>query len=272
VSYINKGGENGKVIAPGLPDSSSLYYRMALPLEHEDHMPPNQKPQPSSAEMALIQSWIQEGAHFKMKIHEFRDAAKVRSYFSSLVAQSEIELLIPIEEVEPADDNLLVELRRQGVMALPVASQSNFLSVSFVNKKTVSDDDMRLLLPLKKQIVWLDLAYTNAGDTCLAVLTELSALRKLNLQYTAVTNTGMSSVAKLSNLVYLNLVGTSVTDDGVQDLAALEQLKNLYLFQTAVSHVGIKNLTSAAPGIAIDTGGYKLPVSAEDSADVFSSP
>src|SRR3990170_3059152 len=61
LTFIMQGGDNGKVIQPGLPDSSTLYNRLMLPLEDEDHMPPNEKPQPSSAEVALVKAWIEEG-------------------------------------------------------------------------------------------------------------------------------------------------------------------------------------------------------------------
>ena len=56
IDVIRRGGENGSIIEAGIPDSSALFVRLMLPLEHDDHMPPNEKPQPSSAEIALIQS------------------------------------------------------------------------------------------------------------------------------------------------------------------------------------------------------------------------
>ena len=59
---ILKGGEDGKVVTPGQPDKSSLYKNLTLPLSDEDHMPPEDKPQPSKAEVALIRWWIEKGA------------------------------------------------------------------------------------------------------------------------------------------------------------------------------------------------------------------
>ncbi|MBA4058338.1 MAG: hypothetical protein C0490_26710, partial [Marivirga sp.] len=53
VQFILKGGKHGVIIEHNTPDSSALYSRLMLPLEDEHHMPPNEKPQLSSAEIAL---------------------------------------------------------------------------------------------------------------------------------------------------------------------------------------------------------------------------
>ena len=76
--------------------------RLMLSLEDEDHMPPNEKPQPSSSEIALIQAWINEGAKFELKVSECSNAEKIKGYFTSVVEQSHKEKLIPEEEVETA--------------------------------------------------------------------------------------------------------------------------------------------------------------------------
>lgn len=59
---ILKGGEDGKVVIPGQPDKSTLYKNLNLPLADEDHMPPEEKPQPTKAEIAAIKWWIEKGA------------------------------------------------------------------------------------------------------------------------------------------------------------------------------------------------------------------
>ena len=70
--FIMRGGKNGLVIKDGPVDSSSLYKRLILPLEDEDHMPPNEKPQLSSSEIALIQYWIEDHADFTKPVSEFK--------------------------------------------------------------------------------------------------------------------------------------------------------------------------------------------------------
>ncbi len=50
-------------IVPGQPEQSELFRRLVLPLDHEDHMPPPKADQPTVAELALLQYWIEMGAH-----------------------------------------------------------------------------------------------------------------------------------------------------------------------------------------------------------------
>jgi hypothetical protein len=61
---IRKGGENGAVLVAGKPDESPLLSRCELPLDHDDHMPPEGKPQPTPAELAALRQWIAAGAPF----------------------------------------------------------------------------------------------------------------------------------------------------------------------------------------------------------------
>ena len=265
VDFILRGGEDGPIIEAGRADSSEIFSRLMLSLEDEDHMPPNEKPQPSSSEIALIQAWINEGANFEMKISECTSAEKIKGYLISVVEQSHKEKLIPDEDVESADEVAVAGLSKNGILVIPVSRESNYLSVSFVNKRTASSGDIRSLLPLKKQIVWLDLARTTLSDSSIENIAQLSTLRRLNLEFTSISDKGLQSLSPLSNLRYLNLVGTKITDEGLKQVARLKNLENLFVYQTAVTDEGIKNYLTAAPTVTIDTGRYQLPKMLTDS-------
>lgn len=59
---VMQGGENGVVVVPGEPDRSELLARCLLPLDDDDHMPPDGKPQPTEAELQVLRAWIEAGA------------------------------------------------------------------------------------------------------------------------------------------------------------------------------------------------------------------
>lgn len=61
---IEKGGENGVVVVAGKPDESPLVTRCELPADHDDHMPPEGKKQPTADEIAALRRWVQAGAKF----------------------------------------------------------------------------------------------------------------------------------------------------------------------------------------------------------------
>ena len=59
---LDRGGENGVVVVAGKPDDSPLLQRCLLPVDHDDHMPPDGKKQPTAAELELLRAWIVAGA------------------------------------------------------------------------------------------------------------------------------------------------------------------------------------------------------------------
>lgn len=265
ISFIEKGGEHGAILERGNSDSSSIFQRLMLSLEDDDHMPPNEKPQPSSSEIAMIQAWIDEGADFEMKISACKDSDKVKRYFSSLVMQSKKEALIPEDEVEQPDGKAFAALNEKGIITLPVSHESNYLSVSFVNRRALAPGDLQLLLPLKKQIVWLNLSRTTIADSSLNIIAGLSALRRLNLEFTSITDKGIHALSPLAELRYLNMVGTKITDESMGHLSELQKLEDLFIYQTDVTLSAIQKFKTAKPGVKIDTGGYALPKIITDS-------
>ncbi len=62
LAAVRKGGKNGPVFAPGKSATSPLVQRLLLPPDHDDHMPPDGKPQPTADEIALLKRWIDAGA------------------------------------------------------------------------------------------------------------------------------------------------------------------------------------------------------------------
>ena len=57
-----KGGQSGPVIVPGQAAQSELLRRVRLPLDDQDHMPPEGKPQPAPEDLALLEWWVEAGA------------------------------------------------------------------------------------------------------------------------------------------------------------------------------------------------------------------
>jgi hypothetical protein len=60
--HLREGGAAGPAIVPGEPGESPILNRMLLALDHDDHMPPEGKPQPTWEQVEQIRGWIQAGA------------------------------------------------------------------------------------------------------------------------------------------------------------------------------------------------------------------
>ena len=265
VDFIRKGGKHGEVIARGIPDSSSLYSRLMLPQEDKHHMPPEEKQQLSSAEIALMKSWIEEGAPFDKVVSDFREPSKITGYLNSILSQSSGGAIIPALKVSAADPKAVDALTRMGVLVVPVGSETNFLSVNFINARLTTDKDLQLLLPLKDQLLWLNLGRTKITDEGIKTIAQLTSLTTLNLEYTEIGDNGLTNLLPLKNLTTLNLVGTKSGDEGFVRLAQLPALKKIFLYQTNVTPRSVGEVMASIPGLSIDTGRYLLPVLVTDT-------
>ncbi|MBD0288988.1 MAG: hypothetical protein ICV79_26720, partial [Flavisolibacter sp.] len=274
-TFIQKGGKNGAVIEAGKADKSELIKRLLLPREEEHHMPPKEKPQLSEKQIALLHWWVEQGAPFDKKVKELPQSEKIKSYLLSLQS-AEIERKattnIPSEPVEKGDEKAIQALKERGVVILPVAQNSNYLMANFVTATDLTDKDLALLLPLKKQLVWIKLNDAPIGDSALAIISQCTNLTSLQLSGTRITDKGLVQLKKLNNLQYLNLVGTNISLQGLNELQPLKKLQSLYLYQTRITKEEEATLRKIFPRTFIDLGGYNVPSLPTDTEKVKPPP
>lgn len=270
---ILKGSEDGVVLKPGDAAHSDLVKSLLLPREDKKHMPPKEKAQLTPNQIALIQWWIDQGAPFTRTVATLTQPDAIKPALLSLQHEEMKKLpdtQVPTEPVTAADTSAIQALKRRGVVILPIAQGSNYLSANFSLAAQVHDSDLQLLQPLQKQLVWVKLGETGVTDGGLATLARCTQLRALWLNHTLVTDSGMKTLASLKNLSLLNLVGTQVTEAGVLQLKGLPQLKTIYLFQSKVAASHFTDLQTQFPHTQLDTGGYQVPTLATDTTEVKS--
>lgn len=267
---ILKGGKHGAIIEKGTVEENELIKRLLLPKDNDDHMPPKQKPQLTKEQIALLHWWVEQGAPFSKKGKDLQQTDKVKIFLAALqqpvspgAASNE-----PEAPVEAADPKAIEALKSRGVVVLPIAQNSNYLSVNFVSASKIADKDLQMLLPLKKQLVALKLSETPITDAGMGLMAGFANLRKLHLDHTNITDKGLAFLSMLGSLQYLNLVGTGVSLQGLKALQGLKELKSIYLYQTGIKSTEWPALKKMFPGVAIDTGGYRLPTLAGDTTEV----
>jgi mono/diheme cytochrome c family protein len=269
--WILKGGKDGAIINdPG--KESKLMKRLLLPRDHDDHMPPKQKPQLDEGEIALIHWWVDQGADFNKKVKELKQPEIIKSYLIALQSDHPEEKKaipnIPLDPVEKADEKALKPLTDKGAIIIPVSQNSNYLMANFVSAIHITDKNLALLLSVKKQLVWLKLNNTGIGDSTLSVIGQFNNLTELQLNNTKITDKGLALLKNLDKLQSLRLVGTKVTGQGVLQLQKLKGLQSIYLYQTEVHKNDWGLLKKAFPKTAIDTGGYVVPLLVTDTTIV----
>lgn len=280
---IKKGYEDGPVFVAGKGTASELVKVCLLAEEDDHHMPPKGKPQLTDSQVALLTWWIDQGAPFDKKVSDVQVNDAIRPVLASLGGGGPVETgatsvattghapgapapVSPVltMKVPPADPNVVDQLRKLGLLVMPLSKEQNQLEVSAVNAHGFSDAQAALLPKLSNQIVWLKLGDTEVTDATLAQVAQLKNLQKLHLEQTKVTDAGMRNLKRLANLEYLNLYGTAVSDAGLAELANLKSLKTVYLWQTKVTELGIANLKKVLPNIEV-VGGLSEQTIAEFS-------
>lgn len=265
---ILKGGESGPVLEAGVPEDSELLRRLLLPEGHDDHMPPKGRTQLSSQQVQLIHWWVSEGAPFEGAVKEVKQSDSIKPLLAALEADADgnKHAFIPEGELpDPAPETAIAPLLERGVKVMPVAQGSPYLQVSCINDTSFSDTETALLLPLKAQLVWLDLAGTQVTDKGLENLAGLEVLTRLHLSHTEVGDQGLSYLSACKQLAFLNLFNTPVTDNGLPHLQNIPSLKEVHLYKTAISSPAAAQLVETHPELVLDTGNYHLPLLAADT-------
>ena len=189
----------------------------------------------AGASFDLLVSGLDESSQ-KAAAHVFKNMPK-----KILPASAKLQPQLPT--VPPADPKALVALRKAGVLAMPIAQNTNaiYVNASYAGK-AFDDQKLQLLNPLAKQLLWLNLARTGVTDKGIESLGKLTMLTRLHLENTSVTDAATPHLAKLNELEYLNLYGTAVSDASVGNLAKLRKLSKVFLWQTKFTDKGAEEL------------------------------
>ena len=244
---VLKGGENGPAVVAGKPAESQAWKRMRLASDHDDHMPPEGKPQPTPDELAFFEWWLKAGAPAEKRVAELNPPANVVRWLTGADAQPPSTLSGPppklLADILPAALQLADSL---SIPINPLTESEGWLQANAAIAGTNFDDaGLSKLAPLGPNLRWLDLAGTRISDAGLASLRAWPNLTRLHLERTTLTDAGLAWLTNLTQLEYLNLYGTAVSDAGLTQLEKLPKLKHLYLWQTRVSPEAAKQFQLA---------------------------
>lgn len=74
---LMKGGKDGKTVVAGKSAESTIFKRISLPADDDDHMPPKDKDQLSKKDIALLKWWIDSGADGKLALKDAKVPAEI---------------------------------------------------------------------------------------------------------------------------------------------------------------------------------------------------
>ena len=245
-------GVGADIVIKGNIDDSELIYRITLPKEDEEAMPPmedsNHYNPVTKEELDVMKAWISLGASFDLLISDLDEGSKksalhVFDNMPKKLLSKSIKMQPKLPIVPAANPLVLENLRKEGILVMPIAQNTNaiYVNASYAGKN-FNDSKILLLEPIAKQLLWLNLARTGVTDKGIASLAKLRLLSRLHLENTSLTDASTAHLSKLTNLEYLNLYGTQISDASVPNLQKLTKLNKVFLWQTKVTHQGAESL------------------------------
>src|SRR5690606_16395634 len=150
--HIVKGGESGPALVPGDLEKSLMAQHILLPLEDEDHMPPEGKPQLTEDEKELILAWIKSGGDFGKKL-----VAYDREDTIFQLASQKFENIPKIYSFMPADPAKISTLNSFYRKVISLGAGSPALSVSYFSRQNFKAASLKELYDIGEQLVVLNL-------------------------------------------------------------------------------------------------------------------
>lgn len=239
---ILAGGKTKAGVMAGNTANSELFRRITLPKDHKEFMPTNGKKPLTENQIAMLEWWIESGAHQNTMVTALHPDEKMQAVLEDFFQIGQDALLA--YAATQVDRNTLADLLKAGFQVNSINKNSNLVEIKF-NGKQDQKPNLAILQTVKEQLVWLQLTNCGITDEDLKTIGGLTNLYKLNLNRNAITDKGIAELTSLAKLEYLNVYGTSITEKSLPLLNNLPSLKKLYVWETAIDtsllQVGFKD-------------------------------
>ena len=125
---------------------------------------------------------------------------------------------------------------------IPLLEQFPLLQRLDLEDNPVTDEDIKLLVESKVELVEINLDKTRITDKALSLLADrYPSLNSLGLNLTAVSDEGLKALESL-DLNYLHIGGTKVTNKGMESVANFVNLRDLNIALTKVDGKGLATM------------------------------
>tara|TARA_B110000093_G_scaffold77186_1_gene84038 strand:+ start:2070 stop:3494 length:1425 start_codon:yes stop_codon:yes gene_type:complete len=232
---INLGGKSKlPAIVPGNVEQSELMYRMLLPHDDDEAMPPEEKDPVSPEDIDLVRQWIEAGAYWP-------DAAELSAAANDTVKLGDADT-----------DQLIEQISRTGVKAEYNAwgDESIRIDLGVVGPGQLNQA-IQQLSGFRNKLTWLDCSELALSSDFFQQLEQCINLQRLHLNGTNVTDKQLDTLSQLADLNYLNLYNTQISDAGLESLHASSSLRKIFLSQTQVTANGITELKKSLPELEV---------------------
>lgn len=245
VDKFKQGGENGMPWVAGNPDSSRLIQYLHLPLEHEQHMPPEGKPQLNETEIALMEAWIKAGADFDKRWTAYAPTDSLRMLAEvSRKAKVSAEETYSFIAVAP---ETVAKLNTPFRSVFPLYQGSAALQADFFVAQAFERNSLTELNAIDEQLVILNLSNMPLTEEDAKTIRQFKNLEQLNLNATGLTDAGLQHLSNLKNLESLAISGNPITNSALRTLLRNVPLRKVYIWNTSITESQYKELVTEFP-------------------------
>jgi hypothetical protein len=248
---IMKGGEVGNTIIPFDPEASELIRRLHLPMEDEEHMPPEGKKPLDDNEIQILERWIALGASDTLRLNHLDDNEPLVALVKGLMVPDPMEKWKDLPKVA---DSTIQNLSSDYLTIDRIANNSNALSVAAYLPPVYDSKYILNLNRVAQNIVELNLSGLPIGTEEMGLVSRCTNLEWLELDGTPITDQEIDTLKNLTKLRLLKIYQTSIGDTGINTLQELPNLRKLYLWETNASSKALSDLKSARAELFIDDG------------------
>lgn len=250
------GGKSGALFIPGNPDTSLMMHRVHLPLEDKKHMPPASKTQLTEMETAVLYNWIKSGAATDAKLFSLPETDSFRILATAYLSPGgeNTASAEPAYAFKAADEKKILAVNNNYRVVVPLGKNSPALVANLYGRNVYTSKSLEELLPLKEQIVELNLARMPVKDDDMKTIQQMPNLRRLNLNYTDITDNGVALLSNVKSLREVALSGTATTAGALEKILPLPDLSSVYIWDTKIDTTALQRLRTKFPKLVLESG------------------
>ncbi len=251
IDELIKGGESGPALVIGDPVNSELIRRLHLPVEDEEHMPPEGKKPLSDNEIQILERWIALGASDTLKLSDLDNSEPLVGLVKKMMDSGTTNSWAKLPKVM---DSTLQNLASDYITIKRISSNSQALSISVFLPPDYNSKNITDLKRISNNIIELDLSGIPIGEKEMELVAMCKNLEWLEVDRTPITDAEFIKLSGLAQLRVLKAYETGITDKSVAVLKDLKGLKSLYVWETQISRDGFAQLKEALPNLQLDYG------------------
>ncbi len=255
IEEFKKGGKKGEEWKSGKPLESRLIQYIHLPLEDDDHMPPDGKPQLTIQEIKLLEQWVRSGGEFDKKLTDLREDDSLRILAAGMSHQNEA-VVEKQYSFSSASEKIIQKMNTPFRAVFPLYMNSPALQADFFIKEKYSPNSLEELKEVKDQLVVLNLSKMPVKDEELKTIGSFTNLEKINLNFSEIKGPGFVDLQSLKNLTSVSLSGTKVTIESLKPILSLPALRELFVWSTGITNAQVASLNMQYPALSIVTSQF----------------